>query len=369
VGTSGNNEIGENEYQSLLSYDTSYAGSPTIYPSTYGNLDLQWEKNRTIDLGIDFTLLKNRLSGSVAVYNKKTFDLLQDVPLSRTTGFSTYTANVGEIINKGLEVDLSYDVIKNKNFNWSVSGNFALVENEVTKLAEDSSGEEISISSSSQITRVGTSLNTWNMRKWAGVDTQTGEGLWYLNGVDGETTNSYSEAEVAEQGSSLPTYTGGFSTHLEYKRVFLDASLYFSGGNKVFESWASYTQSTGIRPTVYYNGVTTLLDRWQNAGDVTDVPKMDLTSTGSNSASTSTRFLYDGDYIRIKDIVFGYNLNDDLVKKMKLDSMTFSVRGSNLFTFVKDSRLKYDPEVNLDGYTSLTTPPVKTVTFAINLKF
>lgn len=369
VGSSGNNAIDLNQYQTLLAYNTNYAGDPTIYPSTYGNLDLQWEKNRTIDLGVDFAILNNRISGSLGVYNKKTSDLLQDVPLSRTSGFTTVSSNVGEIVNKGVEADLTFNVIQSNNFNWNVSTNYAFNDNEVTKLAKDPAGNDINIATGTKITKVGEAVGTWNMRKWAGVDSANGNPLWYVNGKDGATTSNYNEAQIAIQGKSLPTYTGGVSTHLDFKGVFFDASVYFAGGNKVFEDWASYTQSSGTRTTVNYNGVEALLDRWQNPGDITDVPKMDLTSTGNNSAATSTRFLYDGDYIRIKDLTLGYSFNKEILEKISLDGLTLSVRGTNLFTFVKDSRLKYDPEVRADGFTRLSTPPVKSVTFAMNFKF
>lgn len=369
VGSSGNNAIDLNQYQTLLAYNTNYAGDPTIYPSTYGNLDLQWEKNRTIDLGVDFAILNNRISGSLGVYNKKTSDLLQDVPLSRTSGFTTVSSNVGEIVNKGVEADLTFNVIQSNNFNWNVSTNYAFNDNEVTKLAKDPAGNDINIATGTKITKVGEAVGTWNMRKWAGVDSANGNPLWYVNGKDGATTSNYNEAQIAIQGKSLPTYTGGVSTHLDFKGVFFDASVYFAGGNKVFEDWASYTQSSGTRTTVNYNGVEALLDRWQNPGDITDVPKMDLTSTGNNSAATSTRFLYDGDYIRIKDLTLGYSFNKEVLEKISLDGLTLSVRGTNLFTFVKDSRLKYDPEVRADGFTRLSTPPVKSVTFAMNFKF
>ncbi|WP_339658519.1 SusC/RagA family TonB-linked outer membrane protein [Flavobacterium frigidarium] len=369
VGSSGNNAIDLNQYQTLLAYNTNYAGDPTIYPSTYGNLDLQWEKNRTIDLGVDFAILNNRISGSLGVYNKKTSDLLQDVPLSRTSGFTTVSSNVGEIVNKGIEADLTFNVIQSNNFNWNVSTNYAFNDNEVTKLAKDPAGNDINIATGTKITKVGEAVGTWNMRKWAGVDSANGNPLWYVNGKDGATTSNYNEAQIAIQGKSLPTYTGGVSTHLDFKGVFFDASVYFAGGNKVFEDWASYTQSSGTRTTVNYNGVEALLDRWQNPGDITDVPKMDLTSTGNNSAATSTRFLYDGDYIRIKDLTLGYSLNKEVLERISLDGLTLSVRGTNLFTFVKDSRLKYDPEVRADGFTRLSTPPVKSVTFAMNFKF
>ena len=164
------------------------------------------------------------------------------------------------------------------------------------------------------------------------------------------------------------TYTGGFSTHIDFKGFFANASFYYSGGNKVFENWAFYTHNTGLYTLLYFNGVSSLMNRWQKPGDITDVPKVEY-STHVNSSRASTRFLYDGDYIRLKNLVFGYNFPKALVSRVKLQGITIYVRGTNLFTWVKDKRLKYDPEVRADGFTRLTTPPVKSVVFGLNLKF
>jgi hypothetical protein len=120
---------------------------------------------------------------------------------------------------------------------------------------------------------------------------------------------------------------------------------------------------------LYFNGVNELMDRWQKPGDVTDVPRVLYSGTADNASRTSTRFLYDGDYVRLKDLTFGYNFPKNLVSKVGFGGATLYVKGTNLFTWVKDSRLKYDPEVRADGFTRLTTPPVKSVVVGINLKF
>ncbi|WP_306353237.1 SusC/RagA family TonB-linked outer membrane protein [Flavobacterium sp. '19STA2R22 D10 B1'] len=369
-GTSGNSSIGDNKYQALLSYDVNYADNPAIYPSQFGNNNLTWESNKTTDAGFEFGVLNNRISGSLAYYNKNTFDLLQEVRMSYTTGHATQLVNAGDVVNKGVEMQLDIDIFREGAFKWSVSGNYATVKNEVTRLAKDMQGNDINQTTAYKTIRVGEPINAWFMRKWAGVDPLNGKPLWYVNGVDGATTSNYNEAKQALQGGSpLPTYTGGFSTHFEFKGFFIDASLYFSGGNKIYENWSSYTQSAGRGAFSIYNGAEPLMNRWQQPGDITDVPKVEFTGTGSNAASTSTRFLYDGDYIRIKDLVFGYNFDSAMIKRMGFDGVSMSVRGTNLLTYVKDSRLKYDPEVRADGMTNLTTPPVKSVVFGLNLKF
>jgi TonB-linked SusC/RagA family outer membrane protein len=366
-GTSGNSGINENSYQRLLGFDVSYDAQPVIYPSTIGNELLTWEKNKTADVGLEFGVFQNRFSGSVSYYNRETYDLLQNVPVSLTQGSTSQLMNVGSVLNKGIEVDLNVDVIRGENFNWSISGNYSDNDNEVIKLAKDPSGKDIEITTGTKITKVGESIGTWNMRKWAGVNPADGLPLWYVNGVDGATTSVYNNAMVAMQGQSAPVFSGGLGTHLDYKGLYFDVSFYFAGGHKVFEDWASYTQSTGTNTFVTFNGTENLMDRWQKPGDIASTPKMELNS-GRNAAATSTRFLYDGDYVRMKDLVLGYKFNSTITKAMSLDGLDISVRGTNLLTFVKDDNMKYDPEVRADGLTRLVSPPVKSVVFAINIK-
>jgi hypothetical protein len=169
--------------------------------------------------------------------------------------------------------------------------------------------------------------------------------------------------------SAMPTYSGGFGTHADYKGFFVDANFFFSGGNKVFEDWSRYTHHNGYISLLYYNGVQELMDRWQEPGDITDEPKVLYSGTAYYASSTSSRFLFDGDYIRLKDLVIGYNLPASIVNKIKFSSVSIFARGTNLLTWVKDKGLKYDPEVRADGFTRLTTPPVKSIVFGLNLKF
>ncbi|UZR94554.1 SusC/RagA family TonB-linked outer membrane protein [Chondrinema litorale] len=367
-GLSGNSNIDINKYQALLQYDANYNDEGAVYPGQFGNTNLTWEKNKTLDLGIDYSLFKDRISGSLAYYYKETFDLLQDVPLSRTTGHEEITQNVGTMVNKGIEALISFDIIRQNDFNFRVSANVATVENEVTELAKSSSGEDITITSGSRKVEVGQPVYAWYMRKWAGVNPDNGSAQWYVNDESDEVTESYYDAEqVYVGGSAIPKFTGGLNTHLDFKGVYLDVNLYFAGGHKVYEDWSFYTRHSGYYTTLYYNGVEAMMDRWQQPGDITDVPKVVF---GTNDDSrTSDRFLYDGDYMRVKDIVIGYKLPASLIAPLKIESLSIYARGTNLFTWVKDDRLEYDPEVRADGFTRLTTPPVKSIIFGLNLNF
>ncbi len=368
-GLSGNSSIGINAYQALLAYDGDYANQGGIYPSQFGNTDLTWEKNKNLDVGVDFAVWNNRVNGSFAYYHKLTYDLLQNVPLSMTTGHTSQTQNVGSVVNKGVEAMLSVDIIRSRKIQWSVSGNFATVNNKVTKLAQDAEGKTITIETGTRKVDVGHPIYAWFMRKYAGVDPDNGKPQWYKNGVSGDVTYDYYAAEKAYQGgSALPTYTGGLSTAFNFEGFFINASFYFSGGNKVFQNWSFYTNHSGVYANLYYNGVSELMNRWQKPGDVTDVPRELYSGTADNASRTSTRFLYDGDYIRLKDLTIGYDFSKKLIHKI-FQTATLYVKATNYFTWVKDKRLKYDPEVRADGFTRLTTPPVKSIVVGINLKF
>jgi TonB-linked SusC/RagA family outer membrane protein len=374
-GISGNSGVGINSYQALLSFSGAYADQGAVTPSSFGNPRLTWEKNRNYDIGIDFTFLNNMIDGSVAYFNKETYDLLQSVPLTLTSGHSSITQNIGSMVNKGIEAVVDFNLIQSKDFNLSVGVNIATLNNEITKLATDGDGNEISITGSTTKTAVGHPYAEWHMRKWAGVNPDNGHPQWYVNGTDDSdgVTENYSEAQLAFQGTNaLPTLTGGASFHVDYKGVYFDMSLYFAGGHSIYETWVGYTWDNGRYSSDLYNGIADIYyGRWQQPGDVAEFPMMEYAYRPRSSVSNSTRFLFDGTYARVKDIVLGYNLPTSLTSKVKLGSVQIYARGTNMFTWVKDERLKtgFDPETQSDGFTGLEVSPLKSVIFGINLNF
>ena len=372
LGEIGNNSVGLNAYQSLFGYGGSYDDNGAVSPSSFGNAILTWEKAALYDIGIDFSLLDNRISGSVVAFNKKTSDLLQSVPLSLTSGHSSQTKNIGDLENKGIEIEIDADVIRTDNFSWSIYSNYATLDNKVTKLAKDAEGNDINNDSGYYRTRVGEELNSWYIRQWAGVNSETGDPMYYKGGEDFDMSivNSYNQAELTPVGNRLPTYSGGLGTRVNWGGFYADANFYFSGGNKIFERWNWYSQQTGLFSTYYYQGAASLMDRWQKPGDVTNVPRMRYsTSTSATGSGTSTRFLYDGDYVRLRDLVIGYNIDRSSAEKLGFDSIGLSVKGTNLWTWVKDDGLQTDPEVAFSGQWEIYTPIIKSISVGLNLKF
>ncbi|TNE49744.1 MAG: TonB-dependent receptor [Bacteroidetes bacterium] len=368
-GRTGNNAIGINQYQALFSFSGAYGGDATISPSTVGNRLLSWEVADNFETGIDFGLFKNRINGVFSYFRRETKENLFNVPLSRTTGFSSQTQNIAKMENTGLELELSVDIIRSKDLNLTIGGNVGTVNNKVLELPLDGNGEEINITSSSTRVETGHIVNEYYIKRWAGVDPDNGSNLWYLNGVDGATTSNFNEAEQGYFGKSdLPTLTAGINLHVDFKGFFFDAYGYYAGGHMVFENWTRYTNGTDRWSLDFFNGINSLMRRWQNPGDVTDVAKVTYTAEPWRIHS---RYLNEGDFFRLKNVTFGYTFPSSLTKQIKVDDVRIFVRGVNLYTWVKDDRMQFDPEVALarSGSRGLETPPVKTVMFGLNLKF
>jgi TonB-linked SusC/RagA family outer membrane protein len=372
LGETGNNNVGLNAYQSLFGYGGSYNDNGAVSPSSFGNAILTWEKQAQYDIGLDFSLLDNRVSGSIVAFNKKTSDLLQSVPLSLTSGHSAQSQNIGEVENKGIEIELSSDVIKTDNFTWNIYTNYATLENKVTKLAKDADGNDLNLDGGYNRVRVGEELRGWYLRQWAGVNSDTGNPMYLKGGEDYDMSivNTLNAAEQTPVGNRLPTYSGGLGTRVNWGGFYADANFYFSGGNKIYERWNWYSQSTGLLSTYYYQGAASLMDRWQKPGDITNVPRMRYsTSTSTTGSGNSTRFLYDGDYVRLRDLVIGYNVNSSAAKSLGFDSIALNVKGTNLWTWVKDDELQVDPEVAFSGSWEIYTPILKSISVGLNLKF
>lgn len=377
-GETGNASIGINEYQAFLNYDTAYNGQAGIYPAQLGNENLTWEKATSIDAGLNFGLF-DRVTVEGTFFRKNSKDLLFDVPLSYTTGHDEQRQNIGELYNQGLELSLNIEAIKQRDLNLGFGATFTTVKNEVTSLPKDANGNDIILTTGTRYRAViGYETNAWFMRSWAGVNPENGQPLWYMDETDSEgnvigrtTTSNYNEATLYYQGASaMPTEYGTISTNINFKGIFLNASLYYSFGNKVYDSWARYQSSNGQFNQIYNQYLSQYEDRWQKPGDQAEVPQV-IAGGNMLSNQTSSRFLFDGDYLRLKTLRLGYNIPASLLSNLNVGLSSASVYfiGRNLWTYTYDKDLEYDPEVRQDGFLDLQASPMKTLTFGIKANF
>lgn len=353
-GINGNQEIGDFASRGLYATGADYNGEPGYVYSQQVNNGLTWEKNRPFNMGFDFNFI-NRITGTIEYYNRTTTDLLFRVPISSTNGLTTYLDNIGEMKNSGIELVLNTVNFDNEDgFSWFTNFNFTSNSNEITKLKDDEA-----IVDNIYIREVGDDFYTFYMPGFAGADPENGDALWYTDESETQTTTEYSEAEPYKQGSALPDLYAGLTNTFTYKNFNFSFLLYLNYGNKVYDYWGRYTNSDGSARLNDRGNMTRNIyeNRWQQPGDITDVPKVVYGNTQSGKSSQhSTRFLYDGSYVRLRDVSFGYSFPESLANKLSLSKFRIYLKGNNLLTWVKDKGIELDPEVGIDGQSDLRIP-------------
>ncbi len=269
--------------------------------------------------------------------------------------------------NSGIEVTLNSRNVVSKDFNWSTDFNFATLKNEITKLPQEF------INSGSFRLEVGKSLNEYYIYEWAGVNPDNGEPQWYKDEiVNGEPTgkkvivNENSGATRYYFGSALPKVTGGLNNAFNYKSFDLSFLFNFAFGGKVLDS--DYIGLMHGMSSVGGQLHTDILNRWQKPGDVTDVPKLSFKNYSYGSAST--RHLFSGDYVRLRNVTFGYTLPGSILGKQNvMKNFRIYVQADNYFTWVRDAKKGMDPELNLAGQTGQRSSTFKTISAGLNVGF
>ena len=363
-GLTGNAEIANFPSLGLFSGGV-YGGIAGQGPTQLENPDLKWEQTAQLDIGIDFGIFNNRISGEIDYYIKKTSDLLLNVNLESASGFTTQTRNVGEMENKGVEVVLNSNNLVG-DLKWNTSFNFAANRNKIVNLQDQ-------IIEGSFLSRAveGEPIGIYYGPKFAGVDPDNGNALYYTRDVNGEliTTTNYNAAEYMKIGDPNPDFIAGITNTLSYKGV--DLSILFQGvfGNQVYNGAGKFMSANGGE---YDNQTVDQLKRWRNPGDKTNVPRASTANVGTGESS---RYVYDAGYVRLKTVTLGYTLPQSVISKAKLTKARVYVSAQNLLTFTDYKG--WDPEVNADTYASninqgidfYSAPQAKTITFGVSLGF
>lgn len=345
-------EVGNNRLTSYFPYLSTFSGgyenldNPGIYLDQLANPDIRWEKQGNLDIGVDFAVLKNRITGSIDYFRKESIDLLFARPLVFSGGIPSVDYNIGTVVNSGVEFSINARAIASKNFEWNSILNASFVKNKITKLPQEK------ILAGAYQREVGRSFYDFFMPKWAGVDPTNGAPQWYADELDGNgdptgkqvIVNTYAEATRYYVGGALPKVTGGWTNVFTYQSFDLSILVNFALGGKIYDGEYGNLMhgfTAGFGDQLHSD----VLQRWQKEGDNTNVPRLDMNNTDMNQRST--RFLFDGDYLRLRNITLGYNFNPDRNKKI-IKSARFFVQADNIGTW---SGLKKgaDPETDVDG--------------------
>jgi TonB-linked SusC/RagA family outer membrane protein len=358
TGTSGNSSIGNYDHLALVSGGITYMDVAGIYASQSGNEKLGWEQLWSTNLALHLGFI-NRFNLDVEFYNKRTTNMLMQVPKSYADkGEGFRWDNVGTMINRGVEVSVNADVIQAKDFVWNVNANVSYNKNEITELYNGVSEYERSSSYTKLV--VGHSIGEFFMNRYAGVNPANGDALWYTK--DGEITNEYNESDKVMIGKNyIAPWQGGFGTTLSWKGISLSAQFSWVADRWMFNNDRFFEESNGLYSSAYNQSNRLLYDRWKNPGDVTDIPRYGVTP------EFDTRFLEDASFLRLKNLMLSYTFPQSLLKKTNfLSGARIFGQGQNLFTFTKFTGL--DPEGTTNVYQA-QYPTTRQFSFGLEVSF
>lgn len=346
----------QNFFEAYANHD--YAGA---IHSTLGNMDLHWEENSNFNVGLEFGFL-NRIRGEVDYFIRKGEDMLYAVPVPFSTGLSSMTQNAASMDNKGVELQLSFDIFKESAFKWTLDFNLTHYKNELTKLTQ----EEVWNGTKKWVE--GGSIYDFWLVKWAGVDPENGDELWwYKNNDTWEKTNDYSLVSKDPKnkqhvGSAIPKVYGGFTNNFSWKGLNLSVFFSYSAGGKMYDSNYQLLMHAGDLGNAWHKDI---MKRWRNPGDVTDVPRVEKGSR--DIGRSSDRFLKNASYLSLRNINLSYTLPVEWSRRMKMSSVKVFVSGDNLVTFTKLKGM--DPTQAFSGVSDNTYVPNRVVSVGLNINF
>ncbi|WP_240975901.1 SusC/RagA family TonB-linked outer membrane protein [Chitinophaga fulva] len=360
-GGQGNDNLGTDRYYNYLPLYSvnSNLGLGGTFREFLFNEKLKWETNLNLNVGVDWSMFDNRFGGSAEFFVRKSQDLLYSRPKPPSIGYGSVDENVGALKNTGIELSLHGTPIRTTNFSWNIDLNMTHYRNKVTSLPQNE------IISGTKKLMVGKSIYDFYIRQWAGVNPNTGVAQWKYTNPDGsiKDTSNYSKASLYYSGSSLPDLYGGLTNTFAYKNFSLSFLIVYSIGGKVLDN--DYTFLMGLGGSAGRAWSTEVLNAWTPTNRNTDVPQVN--TVAASWTGTSTRFLYDATYARLKSVNLSYTLPKTLMERAHLNNIMVYVQGENLFTLYGHKGM--DPEQTVGGTTYYRYPAVKSLSAGINLSF
>jgi len=379
-GVQGNDAIGLYRYTDVFNIVNSAGSIGTAFESK-GTKDITWETNANFNIGAEFSLFE-RISGSLEYYRRNTSDMLFSFSVAPSLGYSSYYDNIGNMHNSGLELELSANIIKQKNFTWDVNLNLSTLSNKISMLHEDkktastfdAAGNEYKgYTSGNFFIAEDVPMYTWRLKDFAGID-EDGQSLWYKNVKDAdgkvtgrETTSKYADADYyVTNETSIPKLYGGFGTNIQAYGVDFGINFSYQVGGKQYDGTYAQFMSSPTASNTGYNFHADLLKSWTAENPSKDIPRFMFGDT--YSAGTSTRFLTDASYLNIQNINLGYTLPERLTRKAQINSIRIYASAENVFYWSK--RSGFDPRQSYSETTNATNySPMRTISGGITLKF
>ena len=371
-GIQGNDDLLDpSGYSNYYPYQDQYSvgrvdGDFSLTLNYKGNKNITWESSHSLNVGVEFGLWDDRLSGSVEYFSRKTSDMLYYKPVPPSLGYSRQPINVGSMRNAGVEIQLSAGLLRYKNFSWDLDLNMTHYKNKILSL--DGDVPETGLVYSMAIREVGGSMYDSYLKTYAGVDPNTGKSLWYVDPDNGDysTTDVYDNARQARQGSTLAKVSGGFATSLSFYSVDISAQFAYQLGGKLYDN--TYHELMHYGDNLGMNFHKDALKAWTPENPNTNVPR--LNSSDDSNQKYSSRFLVSSDYLSVNNVTVGYTLPKKWSNKIGLGSIRIYFSGDNLAVF--SAREGLDPRIVFGGTgtaDNTSYSALRTISGGINLTF
>ena len=376
VGSQGNDKISSYLYTDTFSLGNNQ-NKPAISFGTKGNENITWETNTNFNAGIDFDLLRGRISGTVEYFYRKTSDMLFLFSTPLSIGYSGYYDNIGDMRNSGIELSTNIGLYRNENINWNFYLNLTHYTNKITMLPEDKKTLTVEgyegYASGNRYVGEGLALYTFYLPKYAGVDQETGKSMWWKdiedekgNVTSKEKTTEYTEATHYICGAPTPDLYGGFGTSIDFFGFDFSASFTYSIGGLSYDyGYASYMASP-LLSSLGSNFHKDVFKSWSHTNKDSDIPRFQYQD--QHTAASSDRFLMDASYLNFQNAQLGYTLPERITRKMHIGKLRIYVACDNIIYWSR--RNGFDPRFSFAGETNnAVNSPVRTVSGGLNITF
>ena len=372
-GQQGNDNLYYKGYTNYYPYLDQFtvSGSDGVFSDGVlyykGSKDITWETSNSFNVGVDFALWGGRIDGTIEYFNRQTKDMLYYKPVAMSNGYTQLPMNIGSVRNSGVEIELNYTPIETNDLKWVINWNGTLMKNKILELHPDLKGEMID---GSYIYREGESLYQMYLTKYAGVDPDSGEALYWAkdeNGVeykDKDWSAAYNSNRQAS-GDLLPTIYGGVGTTLEFRGFDFSIQCAYQLGGTIYDSGYQAFMHGGDSHYMGYNWHKDILNAWTPENRNTNIPRVDAIDKYTNSSSD--RWLTSSDYFSINNITLGYTLPKRWLRSLGIGSLRIYGAADNVALF--SARKGLDPRMS---YTTASTDrytPIRTISGGLKVTF
>jgi len=376
IGSQGNDNIGNFRYTNTYTIENANGEVSTVF-NAKGAEDITWETNTNFNAGVEFSLLQGKISGGVEYFLRKTTDMLLSFPVPPSMGYSSYYANVGDMHNSGIEIELNYTPIRREKLQWDINLNMTHLRNRITMLPAERRNKVVEgyegYVSGTTFYGEGLPMYTFYMKKYAGVSDE-GKSMWYMDETDSEgnltgrrvTTTEFAKATDYLCGDPIPDLYGGFGTSLNFYGFDLSVAFTYQIGGLAYDSGYAAAMYSPANKSTGMNWHKDILNAWTPENSTSNIPRLQYEDQNQNAQSD--RFLMDASYLNLQNINFGYTLPSKITQKFGVDRVRIYLACENVYYWSK--RQGFDPRYSYSGATSQATySPVRTISGGINIQF